>query len=117
MATLFARRAERLLGAGLQDLASGDLERALTLDPDCVAAWKARARWWESLGRWDDAVNDGSEALSRNPTDADALEARARAWDALGRTACAAADRALVARIEQQSTWSASPRVSQESPR
>ena len=65
------------------DQALADLDRAVSLKPDDVAAYKFRGFAEIGLNQWDKAVADLSGAIQKNPNDLQNYERRAFAYRGL----------------------------------
>lgn len=63
-AAAYMLRAETNLSQKEYDKALQDLGQAITLEPENVGTWEARARVYSSMGRLDDAISDVRRALT-----------------------------------------------------
>jgi tetratricopeptide (TPR) repeat protein len=96
-ATVLGQAAQARLMANDPALARDDATLALTLSPSDTELLILRARTFEALNQWQDAIGDLTQALAVDPQRSDALVLRAANWRRGGRLdlAIADADRAI----------------------
>jgi VCBS repeat-containing protein len=87
-------------GTQIADRRLAALTTAIELDPQNSDSWKARARRYGELGRWQNAVDDLSQALALNPSDRGAWTDRGSAHAELGHWQAAQTDFAQAIAIE-----------------
>ncbi len=87
METTPAQQAQALTEAAAFDFALGEdavaltkLTQAVQLDPECFAAWLAKAEVHFALRQWDEALQAGETALRLQPKDIHAHTSLSRIW-------------------------------------